>query len=43
MTAVKQVQSGPDKLLFPNMVWIPGGTFLMDPTSTIPKKRRLTK
>jgi formylglycine-generating enzyme required for sulfatase activity len=38
MTAVKQAQSEADKPPFPNMVWIPGGTFLMGSDKHYPEE-----
>ena len=38
MTAVEQAQSGPVNPPFPNMIWIPGGTFLMGSDKHYPEE-----
>ena len=43
MTSVNEPQPETGKPPFPNMVWIPGGTFLMGRISTIKKSRRPTR
>ena len=38
MTSAKQAESEADKPPFPNMVWIPGGTFLMGSDKHYPEE-----